>query len=53
MAIDNEIKLLKKINHPHIVKYFGTFMQTSDIQSILLEYCEVFKFRFTQENCVF
>ena len=43
MAIENEIKLLQKINHPYIVKYFGTFMHTSDIQCILLEFCEVYK----------
>ncbi len=43
MAIDNEVELLQKIDHPHIVKYFGTFMHTSEMQCILVEYCEVYK----------
>ena len=51
MAIDNEVELLKKINHQHVVKYFGTFMHPRDMQCILLEFCEVFKiyFYFYQE----
>ncbi len=43
MAIDNEVELLQKINHPHVVKYFGTFMHTREMQCIILEYCEVYK----------
>ena len=44
IIIDNEIKLLQKIDHPHVFKYFGTFMHTSEIQCILIEFCEVFEF---------
>jgi serine/threonine protein kinase len=43
MAVDNEVELLQKIDHPNIVKYFGTFMHTSEMQCILVEYCEVYK----------
>ena len=43
-AVDKEINLMKAIDHPHIVKYFGHFSNdNADICYILMEYCEVFK----------
>ena len=42
-AVDKEINLMKAIDHPHIVKYFGHFSNdNADICYILMEYCEVF-----------
>jgi serine/threonine protein kinase len=43
MSIENEIKLMQMIDHPHIVKYFGQFMHSIEIQCILMEFCEVCK----------
>ncbi len=43
LSIENEIKLMETIDHPYIVKYFGRFMYSIEIQCILMEYCEVFK----------
>ena len=41
-VILNEIKLMQMIDHPHIVKYYGDFLHSNDIQCILIELCEVF-----------
>jgi serine/threonine protein kinase len=42
-AVDKEIDLMKAIDHPHIVKYFGHFRnKNADICYILMEYCEVY-----------
>ena len=43
MSIENEINLMQMIDHPHIVKYFGHFMHSIEIQFILIEFCEVCK----------
>ena len=46
ITIENEIKLMQMIDHPHIVKYFGHFIHSIEIQCILIEFCEVFKILF-------
>ncbi|EEB09272.2 STE/STE11/CDC15 protein kinase Cdc7 [Schizosaccharomyces japonicus yFS275] len=38
-VIQTEIELLKKLDHPNIVKYRGTF-KTDDSLCLVLEYCE-------------
>ena len=37
-TIEKEIEILSKINHPNIVKYYGTFEKKNYI-NIILEYC--------------
>ena len=43
-AIENEINLLRMLSHPHVVKFYGEFMDSNSIHCILLEYCEVSKY---------
>jgi serine/threonine protein kinase len=43
ISIETEIKLMQMIDHPHIVKYFGHFIHSIEIQCILIEFCEVCK----------
>lgn len=46
-VVENEIDLMHKIDHPHIVKLYGSFMHTfdsrklSETQCLLIDFCEV------------
>ena len=40
-VIKNEINLMRMLNHPHIVKYYGEFVYSDNFQCILMELCEV------------
>lgn len=43
-ASQNELKLLKKLNHENIIKYFDHFdekLHDSEYLCIICEYCEV------------
>lgn len=35
----NEVTILAKLNHPHIVKYFDSFIDRN-LLNIVMEYCE-------------
>ena len=41
--VENEISLMQKMDHPHIVKYFDEFKmdKMNYIQCIVMEICEV------------
>ena len=41
VAIKNEVNLLRMIDHPNVVKFYGEFKHSNSIYCILLEYCEV------------
>jgi len=39
----NEIKLLKMIDHPSVVKFYGEFLYSNNLICVLMELCEVTK----------
>ena len=40
-SIENEINLMKMIDHDHIVKCYGDFVHSREIHCILMELCDV------------
>ena len=44
--IEDEIKHMQVIDHPHIVKYYGRFKHSIDQQCLLIDFCEVWKKKF-------
>ena len=40
-AIINEINLMKKLEHNHIVKYFGNFQYGKNFKCMVIEFCDV------------
>ena len=49
-AVENEINLMQKIDHSHVVKYYGNFFYSNDIRCILMEICEVNIFKYMMIN---
>ena len=45
-AADNEITLMKMIDHSHIIKYYGDFRHSNEIRCILIEFCEAIFLKF-------